>query len=135
MTTIPCFFFAGIIAGELKNIDLNTVKIPSNIQSIQPNAFYCCAGIRHIIIDEGVKYIEGRAIEEVPTLKSITFPSTLEVGTLAHGSSIIRSPYPFNPTLLIKVPEKSRLNPSNPFGLTVDELVQGGDDNFKILSI
>lgn len=74
--------------------DEETLSIPNDIQGkniigIGEGAFQSCKSIRHIIIPEGIKYINDQAFSDCNKLEIIDLPSTLE----RIGTVVKRPPY------------------------------------------
>jgi len=67
---------------------LQSIKLPSTLNEIGDYAFYNCASLRELVLNnDGLKEIGENAFYCCSSLQSITFPSTLtDIGNCAFHS-------------------------------------------------
>ncbi len=66
---------------------ITELTIPASIEghqvtTIADKAFSECSNIRNVLISEGVSTLEGVPFYNMPTLKKISYPSTLDINTI-----------------------------------------------------
>ena len=63
---------------------IRTLKLPSQLQSIQPGAFSMCDNLETLVLPDGMKELGMNAIIYCPNLVSVTIPASVE--SIAFGN-------------------------------------------------
>lgn len=65
-----------VVESMFYGLDIDKIKIPSNINVIRSNSFVNCTKLKDLRIEEGVKFIEDNAFANCISLEEVTIPDS-----------------------------------------------------------